>query len=529
MAKNSTDFMMNTLRGKIWLAVSALAVLNCFFGLLAYLAASFFTGNTFFIVLVAFMLTSFSTMVFGWWISNEVLRPIEKVNMLAKSLERSPAVSLPKTTGSSETDELLQTLHRNSQQLHNLMGMMDGVSSGNTETALTPLQNSDRLSTSFQKLVSKVTDSVDAGKELSQLQNAVSQLIADLATVKNGNLDVNIRSGFPETKAISDAVRSLLSRQSELVRHIQVNAADANRSSMEARKLIRTAIENDDNLTRKIKRATAVFTQTPGQLQQISTEVSATLSGVGKSMKDFEAGKRSASETANAIQGLRKQITAASQKLQRIHGQSEAITQVSKLAEDLARRSNMIALNTSIQAGSANGGSVSLIADEIASLSERAGRVNDEVSVINESIVREVEDAQAGLKMLIADVTAISDETAKSGEAMDQLAPFFDGLVHLKTRIEAGQNEGSSDMQQLLSILDECSADSNEIETNLKDCDQAVAKFSTPLENLRDSIIDLRTASNEKMKAAAEEDFSADFGTHSDAQSSEPLELQGEN
>jgi pyridoxine 5'-phosphate synthase PdxJ len=43
-----------------------------------------------------------------------------------------PATSLPKTTGATETDELLATLHRNSRQLHNLIGLMDDVAAGKT-------------------------------------------------------------------------------------------------------------------------------------------------------------------------------------------------------------------------------------------------------------------------------------------------------------------------------------------------------------------------------------------------------------
>src|SRR5690606_12761281 len=152
MATQSTDFLLNSVKGKIWLAVSGLAVLNCIVGVGVYFVASYYLTDSFLTVLLPFMFVAFIMMVFGWWLSNEVLRPIEKLSLLAKSLERSPLASMPKTTGSNETDELLGTLHRNSNQLKNLINMMDSVASGKTDIALTPLQNSDRLSVSFQKL-----------------------------------------------------------------------------------------------------------------------------------------------------------------------------------------------------------------------------------------------------------------------------------------------------------------------------------------------------------------------------------------
>src|SRR5688572_21137573 len=152
---SSSDSILNSIKGRIWLAVSALAVLNCFCGLGAYLAVSFLVADTFITVFITFFVTAFATMVFGWWLSNDVVRPIDSVTLLAKALERSPNATLPRTTGAVETDELLRTLHRNSQQLQSLISMMDDVAAGRTESVEMPLENSDKLTASFQKLASR--------------------------------------------------------------------------------------------------------------------------------------------------------------------------------------------------------------------------------------------------------------------------------------------------------------------------------------------------------------------------------------
>ncbi len=127
MARPTANTLINSLRGKIWLATSALAFFVCTFGLVSYLLVSFVVNETFYAVFIPFLILGFCVMVFGWWLSNEVVTPIEKVSLLAKSLERGSPVSLPKTSGSTETDELLQTLHRNNRQLQNLVGLMDKV------------------------------------------------------------------------------------------------------------------------------------------------------------------------------------------------------------------------------------------------------------------------------------------------------------------------------------------------------------------------------------------------------------------
>jgi hypothetical protein len=142
--------------------VIALAVVNGISGLGVYLALSFLSADPTVTVLATFFLLALVTLLFGWWLASDLLKPIEEVTLLARSLERSPSASLPRTTGAIETDQLLQTLHRSGQQLRNLISLMDDVAAGKVEVASMPLESSDKLSASFQKLVSKVTDSISA-------------------------------------------------------------------------------------------------------------------------------------------------------------------------------------------------------------------------------------------------------------------------------------------------------------------------------------------------------------------------------
>src|SRR4051794_26058941 len=191
MAKQSSDFILSSLRNRILLAVAALVVFNSIFGLLGYLAVSFVISEPVYAVVTAVAAMTAATAVFGWWLSNELLRPIEALSLLARSLERSPSASLPKTTGASETDELLSSLHRNSQQLQNLIALMDDVASGKTDAAMAPLANPYRLSISFQKLVAKVIESIKAKQQLDALQSSIDRMKKDVAAVRSGELTVD--------------------------------------------------------------------------------------------------------------------------------------------------------------------------------------------------------------------------------------------------------------------------------------------------------------------------------------------------
>ncbi|MDI1241373.1 MAG: hypothetical protein PSX80_05575, partial [bacterium] len=134
--------VINSLKGRIWLAAGTLAVADCLLGLGAYLVLTFLSADPFLTLFATIVLLTAASLGFGWLLAKDLLKPVEEVALLARSLERSPSASLPRTTGAIETDQLLQTLHKNGQQIRNLISVMDDVAAGKTEAATIPLESS---------------------------------------------------------------------------------------------------------------------------------------------------------------------------------------------------------------------------------------------------------------------------------------------------------------------------------------------------------------------------------------------------
>ncbi len=529
MAERSNEFMLNTLRGKIWLAVISLAVINCVVGMIAFFAISFFTLSSLVTVLTTVFSSAFTTVMFAWWMSKVFMGPIDKVNLLAKSIERSPGMSLPKTTGSVETDEILHTLSRTSQQLVNFIELMDDVTAGKTDAALNPLENSDRISASFQKLVAKVTDSIDAKRDLDKLQFAVNQISSEIAGLQRGDL-IHVRSELEATKPISDALRFLIDRQSELTRGIQINSAELKNLTTDGKKRIRAAIEKDEARKRKFKTLITAITDAASQSDKSTRELSLALNSIGDLLDEITKGSISPAENTKSLAAVRKQFEGALRKLQNVGQQSLAITHVSKSVQDLARRSNMIALNTSIQASSVATSGLPILTQEITSLSERAEKANKGISGISDSVVRDVNEAQAALQWVASEITKISEQTVKDEDAMFRITGVLTQLAQLPAKLDLKTVERSVELERMLQILEDCSARSDEVSVELQSCEANYLRLLEPVENLRESVNtrkqvlapigDDSTPIHEKNGMAASTDV---------VPATELLELQGEN
>lgn len=530
MPGRSTDQLLNSLKGRIWLAVSALAVLNCVFGLGAYLAVTLFLSDPFFTIFVAFFVAAFATLVFGWWLSSEVIRPIETVSMIAQTLERSPSASLPKTTGSSETDELLRSLHRLSQQVQTVINLMDDVAAGKTSVAVTPLQNADKLSASFQRLVAKVTESIDAKEKLDSLTNTLTRLNGDVAAIRNGNLEVEPRSETAETKDIADGIRHITNRLAELVRQVQIHSMDSERVARSARKAVKSAIENREKQMSKISVSSGPGTEAPHYLQSVGGELSSTLGAV----KAIVAAKPS--ETAAPVDDmtradrLRSLIAESLKKVQRIRDRSHAIPQLSRSAAELSRRSNLVALNTSIQGTNPKPivSASRLLSEEMTFLSERSGNLSKEIASINEVFLAEVNELETAFSSMSAEIAELQKSVARSAENDVEFDEHLKRLANLKAKIEVYSNEQFAEHQKLLAHYATLSASGDEM-ASMIESEQSIQKISSLVEQLRDSVSDFKLSGVSPVASSYEAPKTDEFPALLETAAAEPLDLLGDS
>lgn len=530
MARYTANSLLNSLKGKIWLATSAMAFVICTFGLISYLVVSFIIDDTFYAVFVPFLFLAFGIMVFGWWLSNEVVSPIEKVSLLAKSLERSASTSLPKTTGSTETDELLQTLHRNSRQIQNLVTMMDEVTEGNTDVALTPLQNSDRLSSAFQKLLAKISDSIDAKQELEHLQTAVTQLTEEISRVRKGNLDTEIKADFKETKEISETLKFLLNHLSGIVLQVRNDSELSRFSALEIRKIIQSVIQQKELKVQELNQAAATLVEIPNSVQKISEHLSNAVATGNQSIETARKGAQAAQSNRDVLGVLRKQIQEAVSRIGRLNERSQEISKIAKTVADLAHRTNMIALNASIQAGETDekNGGFTIIAAEIEQLAARADNTNKQISSLNKSMSVEIGEVENSLTSTTQEFADLSKSALETGNALSELEKYLTQFLSLQGQLTTDSREQAAQTEKAYQTFIASVAETEKLVAELKESENLVTRFAGTMENLQMSAAIFKIAETLPVESAPVpqfEDFAPEkFETAENFEAVETLE-----
>jgi len=494
MARYTPNSLLNSLKGKIWIATTALAFFICTFGLIAYLIVSFVVNDPFYAVFVPFLFLAFTMMIFGWWLSNEVVNPIEKVSLLARSLERSASTSLPRTSGSTETDELLEALHRNSQQIQRLVALMDEVSAGNTNIQLTPIQNSDRLTAAFQKLLAKVSDSIDARARLEKLQTAVATLTEEVSRIRKYNLDAEITTEARETREISETLTFLNNHLSGLVTQIRGDSGQMKATSTDVLKTIQTMIQQDEIRIQELSQAAFTLREIPYSVQKISENFSGAVQSANQSIEKARKGTATAQENVNTAALLRKQLQEAVSRLGRLNERAQEIGKIAKTVGDLAHRTNMIALNASIQAGELGerGRNFTVVAEEIERLAARAENTNKQISTLSKAMTADIGEVERTLKSTVHEAANLSKFAVETGTSLGELEKHISQILNLQDLLTADTSEQSDETEKAFQIFVDSIADAQATIEALKLSEKSVASVTGTLENLLLAVNDFK-------------------------------------
>lgn len=429
MSRISKRSILSSLKGKIWFAVSGLAVINCVAGVGVYLLSSYFLVDSLFSTFLSVVVSAFITMVFGWWLANDVLEPLTRLTLAAKSLERSPTASLPRTTGSLETDELLDSINRTSVQIQELIAAMELVSAGRISSLNYGTRNSDRLNITFHNMIAKIADSVNARSDLNELEKGVADISSRLMHLRDGDLSIELRTDLESARGLADGVNFLVSQLRGLSALIVENSQTTTAAVQSLRDSLRRVINDDDAKAGRTRMLLGTLSEMPGRIERLSAGMGDAFGPVDSIVAASEDRKAFLVSLQNDLTIMRKRLSDVLRRIEFLRDRSSVLEASAREATDVSRRSNMLAINVSmLHAGPESTSSLPTVANEIETISQKASDIAKDSVDAGAAFARDLNGLEELIGLIRSDLTMIADRVNTDTEQHSQMT---DGLTKL--------------------------------------------------------------------------------------------------
>lgn len=291
------------------------------------------------------------------------------------------------------------------------------------------------------------------------LQRQVIRLLDDVEGAARGDLTVQAEVTADVLGAVADAFNLTIQNLRDIVQQVKVAAREvtkgATNSETFARALSSDALRQAEELAVTLNSV------------QVMTD---SIQRVAEAAREAEAVARDASEIAlkggeaveNTVAGIleiRETVAETTRKVKRLAESSQEISKIVALISQIASRTNLLALNASIEAARAGdaGRGFAIVADEVRQLADKSAKSLKEIEQIVLQIQSETGSVMTAMEEGTQQVikgTKLAEEAKRSLENIIQTANRIDTLVRSITADTVEQTDTSRAVAQVMQSVE---------------------------------------------------------------------------
>lgn len=302
-------------------------------------------------------------------------------------------------------------------------------------TARTGIRGTDELSALGNTLDALLDDKMatldHSEKENKVLNDAIINLLRAVSRLSQRDLTINLPVTEDVTGPLADAINKLTKDTSTVLAKVTEVAERVEAASIQ--------VDSKANIVKNVAMTQQHdLSMTAEELANASAELNAIVAAANECNQIAERADKTtytASDTvSNTLKGMttiRETINEAGKRIKRLGERSQEISTVVDLIKDIAERTHVLALNSSVQAAAAGeaGRGFAVIADEVQRLAENAKRATGEISSLVKNIQIETNDTMSTMERTIGYVVEGSKLAESAGQHMHQTRDITSSLV----------------------------------------------------------------------------------------------------
>jgi twitching motility protein PilJ len=326
------------------------------------------------------------------------------------------------------------------------------------------------------------------------LQRQVIRLLDDVEGAARGDLTVEAEVTADVLGAVADAFNLTIQNLREIVLQVKNAAKQVNKGSTDSELFARNQSSDALRMAEELAVTLNSVQMMTESIQRVAENAREAEEVARSSSVTALKGGEAVERTVAGILQIRETVSETARKVKRLAEASQEISKIVALISQIASRTNLLALNASIQAARAGeaGRGFAIVADEVRQLADRSAKSLKEIEQIVLQIQSETGSVMTAMEegiQQVIDVTDKSEQAKRSLEDIIEVSNRIDTLVRSITADTVKQRENSRSVAQVMQAVEltaqETSQESQRVAGSLQTLVSISRELLTSVERFR--------------------------------------------
>ena len=317
----------------------------------------------------------------------------------------------------------------------------------------------DSFNTMAQQLQGSIADietkAQEQQKQREQLESAISELIEEVIDATEGDLTVRAKLDSMELSTVADLFNAIIDNLQEIAIEAKQSTNQVGSSLQQNEREIRmlaqqavTEAEETRNTLSSVEQMSQSIQAVAANANQVEQIADDTYNTVLTSTSNMDS-------TVNSILNLRTTVGETSKKMKRLGESSQKISQAVSFIEEIALRTNILAINATVEAGRAGefGQGFSIVAEQVAGLAEQSAAATKEIAQIVAEIQAETQGVNQAMESgtsQVVETTRLVESTKESLAEVLEKSQTIDRLIKSISQSTVSQADTSRNVTKLM-------------------------------------------------------------------------------
>ncbi len=400
--------------------------------------------------------------------------------------------------GVGATGLILLLARQLSQPLSNLTEKAQQVADGNLEVKakLEGTIETLTLAANFNNLVDRVKSLLQNQEAIAQeqrqlretLEKDIDLLIDEVEGAMNGDLTVRASLASMEMSTVADIFNAIIDNLKDIAIQVKQSASQVSSSLSENEQSICLLAKQASGEAEKTINTLGSVEQMSHSIEEVAKNASRAAAIADDAYSTVQESSSAMEQTVNSILNLRTTVGETGKKMKRLGESSQKISQVVSLIEEIALKTNLLAINASVEASRAGeqGQGFRIVAEQVGALAEQSAAATKDIARVVAAIQAETQDVSEAMELgtaQVVDSTHLVESTKQRLQQVLQRSQDINQLMKSISQATVSQAETSRNvtdlMQEMAQLSEQRSLSSGELVLSM----QTTARVATELES----------------------------------------------